>query len=86
MSDQLHRHRHIEAVGGAKPSAILLDVLRDFTFHGVRNGDCEESKQNDETKDGTQKPVFAFPQGELHCFFGQTRKTELTSLDKETVQ
>ena len=86
MRHELHRHRNVEAVCRREPGAVLLNILRNLTFYGVHGRNRKKSEENDETKNRTQKPVFAFPQGELHCFFGQTRKTEPIALDKETVQ
>jgi hypothetical protein len=86
MGHQLHGHRNVETVGRRESSPILFDILRNFAFNGVDCRVCEESEEDNQRKSRTQQPVIAGLQFELHCFFGQTRKTEPTSVDKKTVQ
>ena len=86
MRHQLHRHRNVETVGRREPSPVALDVLRNLALYGIHRRSCEESEQDNQRKSRTQQPVVAGLQFELHCFFGQTRKTEPTSVDKKTAQ
>jgi len=86
MRHQFHCHRNVKTVGGRKPRPVAFDIFRDFIFYGISHGNREKCEQNDDNYRRTQKPVFTLPYGELHCFFGQTRKTEPVVVDKETVQ